>query len=138
MDLKDFIINGLLAALFITCIFTFIFGMTNANKPIIGLDTSGMDLAGLNSSLNDAQGQATDQMGAFTSENPVLAVAGLVLFSVWGVIKLVISSVLILVNIIFGGIGSILGVPPIVIGVITAVLMISMIFAAWKVIKWGK
>lgn len=138
MDLKEYPIRILLISLFIVAIFSFGALLQAKNKPIIGLDTSGVDLDTLISNLNSTQEQAEQQIGYFMSDNPILAFGELVLFGIWGIIKLVINSTLTLVGIIFGGMGNVLGVPPMVLGILVSIIIIGVMFAAWKVIKMGK
>ena len=138
MDLKEFASGFLLLGLFVICLFTFVFGLADNNTEIQNLDTSGIDLDYLETHLNSSKEDAEGYIKNFGSENPVVSLGSLILFSVVGVGKLVINSILITFNIVLGGISNVLGIPPIVTGIISAILMIGLIFAAWKLYHTGK
>ena len=126
MDLKEYPIKFLIIALFIICIFTFGTLLQEKNTSIIGMDTSGIDISGITASLNQTQASTTAQMESFTKENPILAFGELVLFGVWGIIKTSISSTVALVSFLLNGMGNVLGIPPIVLGVLSSIILIGM------------
>ena len=137
MDLKELIYGFLLVGLFLVCIFSFILNFTADNSDI-ELDTDEIDLTGLESSLNKSKSQAEEYMGSFQSENPLVSFGSLILFSIVGIGKLIITSVSVIFNILLGGMSAVLGIPPIITGVLTAIILMSLIFAVWKLIKTGK
>lgn len=137
MDLKELIYGFLLVGLFLVCIFSFIFSFTADNLDI-ELDTDEIDLTGLESKLNSSKSQAEEYMESFQSENPLISFGALILFSIVGIGKLIINSVSAIFNILIGGTSAVLGIPPMVTGVLTAIILMSLIFAAWKLIKTGK
>ncbi len=138
MDLKEFASGFLLLGLFALAIFTFIFTLEDNNTKIANLDTAGIDITALEARLNSSTGEANDYMESFSKDSPVENFFNIIFFSIIGVGKLVINSIIITFNIILGGISTILGIPPIVTSVISAIVIISLIFAAWKVYNTGK
>ena len=138
MDLKEFATGFLLLALFALALFTFVFQLEDKNTPIENMDTSGIDLIALEGRLNASTEEANSYMESFSSDNPVENVFNILLFSIVGVGSLVINSILITFNILFGGISNVLGIPPIVVGIIAAITIMGLIFAAWKAYHTGK
>ena len=138
MDLKDYSSSFIIVGLFIVCLFTFMTLLTGENTEISGIDTSAINLEGLEGQLNSTREDAQDYIEGFSSENPLTAFGELVFFSIWGITKLIINSVILTFNIIFSGIADVLGIPGLVVGIVAAIVLIGLIFAAWKMIKTGK
>lgn len=137
MDLKEHIFGFLLVALFLVSTFTFVFSFTAENKPV-DFDTDEINLAGLEAKLMESKEDSEDYMLSFQSENPLVSFGSLILFSVVGIGKLVINSFSAIYEIVIGGISGVLGIPTMVTGVLTAIILLSLIFSTWKLIKTGK
>lgn len=136
---KYYVISFLLVGLFITALASFGFGLGNeygVSQADMGGD-SGFDYDRLSAHVNETSEDAEGWAESFTSDNLFVSVGALVLFSIWGIIKLVFGSVILLFTVIFDGVTAVLGVPPMVTGVIFAILLISLIFAGWRTIKSG-
>lgn len=137
MELKEYAWGFLIAGLFLVSIFSFIFVTVDENSEIPTMETDAIDLDNLESSLESSQAEADSWLESFSSEDPLVSYGSLILFSIIGVVKLVVDSIIIFFNIIIGGISSIFGIPPIVTGTLSAMLLIGLIFAGWKTIKQG-
>lgn len=138
MDLKHYVISFLLVALFFFSIFTFLTTFIYDNQDIENLSLEYIGLNDIEQQLAESNENAEGWRQSLEQENPVLSFGALVLFSIWGVGKLIIGSVVTVYSIVIGGLSHILGIPALVTGVITAILLISLIFAIWKMIKTGK
>jgi hypothetical protein len=138
---KDYPINLLLAGLFILAIVGFGVGLAHNygedESLMKGADGSGMDFSRLEQQVNQTSADANKWSSAFKSDNLFVVAGGIVLYSVWGIGKLMLNSVIVVFTIISDGATSVLGIPPIVTGVILAILIISLIFSLWRVIRAG-
>lgn len=136
---KSFIIIFLIAGLFLVALYSFATGiMANYNKDTALIDSDVIDLTELEQQVNDTGRQAQAWERSFTSDNLFVSLGSIVLFSIWGIFKLMWSSVNALTSIYFEGAHNVLGLDPLVTGTLTALLIISMIFAVWRVIKTGE
>lgn len=139
VNFEDYPKNFLLAGLFVICMITF--AVTIANN--YGQDEALMkseqiDFSRIESQINETSNDAQSWGEAFRSDNLFVATGTLVLFSIWGIGKLIWSSVLTFLTIFLDGASAVLGISPVVTGVVTALLIISLIFALWRVIKVGE
>lgn len=139
ISFKNYLIYFLLAGVFIVSMYAFAqqlgskYGSTD-----LTVDSEKINLVGLESSINDTTDQAQSWQRSFTNDNPFVATGSLILFSLFGIMKLMWGSVTSIITILLAGMYNILGVPPIVGGVIVTGLIIGLIFAAWRVIKGGE
>lgn len=131
--------NFLLAGLFIIAMITFAVMLANNyghDEALMKSDK--IDFSKIETQINSTSADAQKWGEAFRSDNLFVATGTLVLFSIWGIGKLIWGSVTTFSTIFLDGASSVLGVSPIVTGVVTAILIISLIFALWKVIKAGE
>jgi len=135
---KEFIINGLLAGLFLICLVSFgtAFG-NNYGKPNL-MTTDYMDMSRITNQIETTSSDASKWGEAFTSDNIFVATGAIIIFSIWGVFKLIYTTILSVFVIYFDLIANMFGIPPIVTGVLTAIIIISLIFAGWSLIKRGE
>jgi len=138
-NFEDYPKNFLLAGLFVIAMITFGVMLANNYGHDEGLMKSDqIDFTNLEKQINSTSADAQKWGEAFKSDNLFVATGTLVLFSIWGIGKLIWGSVTTFSTIFLDGASSVLGVSPIVTGVVTAILIISLIFALWKVIKAGE
>lgn len=137
IQFKDYLITILLAGLFLFAFYSFAqgIGAEYGHANLYGTDK--VDIADLQAQLNDTSNQAQGWEKAFTSDNFFVSAGSIVLFSVWGVFKLMWSSFNAIFTIFKQGIVNVLGLDPMVVGIIGAIIIIGLIFSAWKVIKQG-
>lgn len=139
MAFKDYPIAMLVIALVIILVFAFAVSFVNQYGFSSNIISTGqINFTGLEQQLNRTSTEATNWQTAFTSDNPLISVAGLILFSIWGIFKSVWNAMTLILQILVNGVVSILGIPPIVVGVIFAIFIIIIIFAGWKLIKIGE
>ena len=138
ISFKDFPISFLLAGLFIICLISFgVIIAGNYGKSETLMKTDKMDFTRLENQINSTSSDANKWAETFKSDNLFVVAGGIVLYSIWGITKLVWTSVLTMLTIFTDGASGILGIPPIAIGVLTAIVIISLIFASWKLVKQG-
>lgn len=138
-EFKDFPINFLLAGLFIIALIGFGVGIAhNYGETDSLMKSDKIDFSRLESQVNQTSQDAQSWGNAFRSDNLFVSAGAIVLFSIWGIGKLIWTSVIALFTIFSDGATAVLGIPPIVTGVLTAILIISLIFALWRLIKAGE
>ena len=138
LDLKDYYIGIILVGLFSISIFSFLTLLTDNNTEIINLDTSSVDLSGIESQLNSEKSLADNYTDSFTHDNPKESQNDFKLFSVisttWGIMGSIVS----MFGLILKSIHNTLGIPPIVTITLSSILLVSIVLAGWKLIKTGK
>lgn len=138
-NFEDYPKNFLLAGLFVICMITFAVMLgNNYGQSEALMKSDQIDFSKLENQINQTSSDAQKWGEAFKSDNLFVATGTLVLFSIWGIGKLIWGSVTTFSTIFLDGASSVLGVSPIVTGVVTALLIISLVFALWKVIKAGE
>lgn len=138
-DFKGYMLGFLLAGLVIVCIYTFgtsVADLYDSNTPLV--DDNKIDLTSLEQQINDSSASARTWEERFTSDNIFVATGSIILFSIWGIFKLMWTSINTLWTIYLEGMHNVLGVDPMITGVLTAIIIISLIFAVWRVVKTGE
>ncbi len=136
---QDYIIYLLLAGLFIVAIYSFASGIaTNYNQNSTLVEDEQINLTRLETELNDTTTSAQTWQDKFTSDNFFVSLGSIVLFSLWAIFQLMWSVISNLTTIYLGGLNNVLGIPPLVTGIVSAILIIGLIFAVWKAIKTGE
>lgn len=137
-DFKSYIVVVLLAGLFLVALYTFATQTATNYDQNFTVDDSKIDLTQLREQINETSADAQNWERSFTSDNLFVSLGSIVLFSVWGIFKLMWSSINSLTTIYFEGMHNVLGIDPMVTGTISAILIIGMIFAVWRAIKTGE
>lgn len=125
----------LLSGLFLMCIIGFMTGLGNNYGE--DLSTPYIDTSRVEAQITKTSDDANAWGEAFKSDNIFVSAGAIVLFSIWGVAKLVWDAIMTFITIYLDIFTALFGIPPIVTGVITALAIISLIFLAWKTIKQG-
>lgn len=135
---EDLPISFLLIGLFIICIFAFAGGLAvNYGQNASVMDVPGVDVSGIQEQVNSTSNSALSWQESLTSDNLFLGLGEIFLLSIWGIIKLIFSTILSFLGIFLALISGVLGIPPVVTGVIIAIVIIMVIFAAWRKLKAG-
>jgi len=96
----------------------------------------------LSQQLNTTQTRSESQLESFQTENPILSFGTLVVFAIVSIGKVLTDMVTGFYNITFGLIFDVLfgGDPTfgIVIGVVVSILIVSIVFLLWRVLKAGE
>lgn len=137
-EFRGYIIKFLLAGLFVVCLFTFASRFTaNQGKDVGVIDDGSLDFDSLNSTISDTSEDAEAWGEAFRNDNIFVSAGAIVLFSIWGVGKLIWTSVISLFTLLLDKGSTVLGIPSMVLGVFSGILIICLIFSLWRVIKRG-
>lgn len=138
-DFKGYLTTFLLASLFLISLYSFAIGIRdNYGSSTEIVDTEQLQIQNFTQKLNETSSDASKWQEAFTSDNIFIALGGLVLFSIWGIFKLMWTAVNNFATLLLSGATSVLGIDPMVTGTVVALLIIGMIFAVWRVLKIGE
>ena len=136
---KSFPIIFLLVGLFIVALVGFGGKLaSNYGHEETLLKDDNFDFGRIETHVTQTSTQAEGWGDTFRSDNPLLAFGGLVLFAIWGIGQLIWGSVMGMFIILTDGATAVLGIPPIVTGVLTAILVISLLFALYKLLRVGE
>jgi hypothetical protein len=102
------------------------------------VDETAINLSGFIDSVNQTSSTAENWNKAFTSDNNFLDVGAIVLKSFWESLKGMTSMMFGFIGLIAQISHNVLGIPSLVIGGIIAILIIGILFGAWKVMKTGE
>ena len=141
MEFKDLIITALLVGLFIFAVISFGVQLSknnNANMSILNNPSINKSFVSITSELEEAEDTAESGRVGLWSGIPILEEVGIVLDSIVSVGQVFSGMVIGVFGITFELITTTLGIPPIVLGVITAIILISIVLLAWSVFKAGK
>lgn len=136
MEFKDYISNFMLAGLFLLCLVLFFVGIGayHGNNNMVG---DYYNTTKLNHTLTETANEAQTWKDSFVNDNPVIAVGGFIVFGFWAILTNIITSTITFISLIFDSLVLMLNIPPIVMGTLTALVIIGLIFAGWKVLKQG-
>lgn len=137
-DVKDYAQVFILVGLFLVCIFGFAFGIAqNYGQDSSVMNNEYIDVTSIENQLNSTSESASNWYQAFTSDNLFVSAGAIVLLSIWGILKLIGSAIITFFGLYLDIVANVLGVPPIVTGTLTALLLIFLIFAGWRMVKQG-
>lgn len=142
-EFKDIIINSVLIGLVTICLFSFSIGLINLNgADPSDLNTPAFNFTGLNKTLSELQTTAENEKAAFQNENPLqsplLNFGSIVYNSIVGAIKVFFEIPVKIAGFLLGGIANVFGVPPLVMGVLLAILIILIILGAYSLHRIGR
>ena len=139
LGMKSIFIIFLLTGLFLVSLYQFGLGVASSyGKPASLIDDPRINMSGIESQLSQASSDADDKFESFAKDNLFVTAGEIVLFSVWGIWKLVGGTIKAMYTILMGGLVNVIGIDPMVVGVVSAILLISLIFAGWRLIKQGE
>lgn len=136
--LKNYIIYLLLAGLFILALYSFSNTITARYDKSVEVDDNLVNFTGLEETLNNSDEQAEAWQEQVTEDRNFVWQGVILLKSIGQVAKGMIASIAVVIDIVFGAVYKVLGIPKIVTGVILAVLFITLLFAFYRVIKTGE
>lgn len=138
-EFKNFTISTLLVALFIVSMIAFgaqIALDNNSNSTILQDPNINSTFQLLNDNLTKFQGLAQNQSKAQDETKPI-ALFDFLFESIIGTGKVLKAAFKNIYNLTFGLIGTTLGIPPVALATFTAIILLIMIFLAWKLFKTG-
>lgn len=137
-NFRKYPVNFLLAGLFITCIIFWAIGIAgNYGYGPEFIENNYTDFAGITGEINGSGTNATEWGRTFDLDDPDVESGALTFESLWRIRGLMWGMVRNIYTLTMGGISNTLGLPQAVTQVITAILGISLILAAWRLIKRG-
>jgi hypothetical protein len=138
---KGLIVGSIVIVLFAFLLLSFTFDLSNDyGVDTTDLEEGGLDFTALNSSLNTVNEDVQDRVEAFQKDNIFSIVAGIVVTGTWTMGKGLFTLVLGkggLFDVVFIQTFRILGVPPIVTGIILTIIIMGGILALWRLLKVG-
>jgi len=99
------------------------------------VDDNLFNMTGLEDAINATNMASSDWEQAFSEEDKEISFGELIGTSIWSVVKLMITSINAIVFILLGALSNVFGVSPLVTGTIITLVVVALIFSAWRVIK---
>ena len=135
---EDYIISFLLLGLFVVCTISFGNQMAFNYGKAGRMDTGYIDTARIESQVNQTATQANQWGESFKSDNPIISYGSLITVTLFGIIKLMWTSIMGFLSIFLDLAVGIFQIPAIVVGTITAIIIISIIFLIWRKTRQGQ
>ncbi len=104
---------------------------------ILENDVINRTYSNLETDLSGFSSNASAQKGKFEEENPERGFGSLIIFAIVGIGRKFTGMIIGIYNIIIVLPASLLGIPSIVISVMTAILLVSLVLLAWRVYRVG-
>lgn len=139
-NFKEYLVSFILIGLFIIAMISFSVGFANENNStitIIGESKIKYTYTALNDTLSDLNKNTGSQENATSSDPGSFGAESIILTSIWGSLKVFWSSIKDVSNIL-ATFMKYIGVSYLVIGVILSIIIITIIFLAWKTIRTGE
>jgi len=133
---EDFPVKFLLVGLFATCLIAFAISLAveNGFTDSFVLD-SRIPYSSISDQVNTTSAKSSLWKDGMTGENVQQESGLLVIKSIWGIMKSILNSFLILPILILRMMQDVFGIPPIISSTIIAIFTIMIIFAMWRVLK---
>lgn len=139
LSFKGYVITFIVVGLFLTSITSWAVQVgEDYDQTEDFVDSSKIDLVAIQEELNTTSESAGNWQASFTSDNFFVSLGSIVLFSIWGIFKLMWTSIMGFITIYFEIAYNVFGLDPIVSGTAIALLIIGLIFAVWRTIKAGE
>jgi hypothetical protein len=139
MGIRTYIINGLLFALFIMALFSWIYQASSdfGSDILINDKVMNKTFNSMNKTLSGIQQTSADQWNATSTENPTKGSDSIIILSIKNSGTIFGGVISTIYNITFGFLGTALGIPPIVLAIFSAIIIISIIFFLWRMYRSG-
>lgn len=138
-NFKTMIITFIILGLFMLSLFNFI-NITQSDNDVTNSLANDPDTASIINSLTENltafKEIAEDQRSSFERENPIAGFGELIFTSITGIGK-IIGSVVINFYDILSTSALIIGIPPIVLNVISGIIIFTIVFLAWRLYRVG-
>jgi len=139
-DFKGFLITFILLSMFIVALINF--GVqfaddTQSSKSLIDHPSISVLNSTVTANLSNAQGLAQGQRDNVEKDTPIIAFDFL-LSSIVGTWRIFNSVTFNIINVVADISHNVLGVPPIIIGAVLSIMLITVIYLGWKMIKTGQ
>ncbi len=141
MDFKNLVFIFVFAGIYIFAMMSFAVNLTNDNN----VNNTLMESQAVNSTFGNLEAQlqavpdnANGSKSAFEQETPTLGTDSFLFGSIISAGKTFTTMITGVFNLMFGLISETLGVSPIILGVFSGLLLITIILLGWKLYKTGK
>ena len=139
LTFRDMMGHFLLTSVFLFAIISFAVGIgDNYGKGSEFATVEHIDVAGIQNTIEETNAEAEKWEKVFKSDNLFVALGGIILFSLWGIINLIWTSVFGIFNLIIQIASDVLGLPAIVVSTFVTLLILTLIFLAWRTLKAGE
>lgn len=138
---RNIVIAFLLVGLFMFSLISFgveLAADNEINQTILSHPTINSSYQKIESNLSTAASTASGQRANFETEIPTESFGSLLFYSIVSAGKVFGGMMASMYNLITGSFSEVLGVSPIVLGTITAIILMSMVLLAWRVYKSGE
>ena len=102
------------------------------------LPSDKVNFTSLERTINQTNSNARSWEKTFKSDNLFVVIGNVVLQSIWTLTTLIWNSVTSIFIIIIDGTSAVIGIPPIVTGVLLTCLILVLMFSAWRMIRSGQ
>lgn len=109
----------------------------NAEFTIYENEIINRTLGDFNTNLTNIASQTDEQKGVFDSEIPERGFGSLLIFSIVTVAQSFVTGIITTYNTLVVLPASVLGIPAIVMSVLTSILLVSVVLLVWRVIRLG-
>lgn len=137
-EINDWLVKCILIGVFIIAIVT---GGVMLGQPYgrSANDMTGnaINLTRIEVSINQTNVQASAWKTAFESDSPLISIGLLAVQSIWTTCLSMGNVILSMIDLYLFSISNILGIPPFVIGAITTIIIITLIFMIYKGVTKG-
>jgi hypothetical protein len=138
---KEFLVSFAVIGLFIFAILTFAVNFQLENQTSIGLMTDSRmndTYNDINENLNDLNLEAIKQMNNTENAELEQGVDYFSIASIWGSFKKFASNIKGVSNILGNSMRNYIGIDPLVIAFIFSIVLISLVFLGWKLLRVGE
>lgn len=139
-SLRDIFFSFALVGLFIVATITFVGQFqveNNAEISIYDNEVINRTLGDFNTNLDQDATNLTGQKNTFDAEIPERGFGTLLIFSIVTVAQSFVNGIITTYNTLVVLPASVLGIPSIVMNVLTSILIVSMVLLSWRVIRLG-
>ncbi len=109
----------------------------NATSSLLENELINRTFVNLSNTISEQETSTNSSKGEFESENPAPGFGSLIIFAIVGVTKTFTGSIITIYNILIVLPLGLLGVPTQVANILGSIVMMSLIFAAWRVYRVG-
>lgn len=134
---KGYIIATILASLFILSFYNFAVGIGNEYDVDLTIEDQYLNLSSLETSLDSQSEDSEAWESQSQQDNPFTSGGDVLFLGLWDTMTNMWDGAKAMMNIFLGGIYRVLGVPPLVSGIILSIFILGLIFAGWRAIKSG-
>lgn len=137
-DIKGILINFMLAGIILIGILSFstLLG-ANYGKTAEYMQTEYINSSQITSQVNKTSNDGNEWLDAFKKDKGFIAFAGLAISSIWGIAQNMLTGITTFLS-IFYDLLNIFYIPQIILGVITFIVSVVVIFLGWRLLKQGQ